>query len=522
MSLLNKTFQFTPKEAELASKANINFDDVVSFANGQYEGDLFYNVKSYGAVGDGSTNDTAAINLAITAANAGTKPLFFPPGTYTVTPGGLSEINVSIFASEAFFEAADATDSPLLTIRYNVSRAATNSSPTAYICDVAGVVGNSSGATTGTGLYVKESARNYFRVRQANWLKYGVHFDTSWKTGAPMPTIFENYGWFKLDSCTVGLQISTHNDNAGVAIDSNYFYMGSSFNHFTACVRISAGTDNFNQVYDNVFEHEMLEIGQTDSNGIVLTGKAINNQFIIHNQRGINGAGKYATTDTNATNNFFKIYTWVPGNWSFTNNQQVHTMNALDGTNNQQGRSRYWAPDVATAVSTTIPSIVGDTIYHSDPGIGDNFAWVCTTAGTPGTWTPLGMKSTVICGGTDTVGLTAGTTQYISVSGRLDNNTSANNANDVMPVNGTLRNFYVRTNAAAGAAKTVTFTLVKNNSLTAIVLTISGASATTANDTSSTLSIAKGDTLCWEIKDTVGSTAGLICAASFELLVDPS
>ena len=40
------------------------------------------NVKDYGAVGDGATNDASAIQLAITAATGGT--LYFPAGTYLV------------------------------------------------------------------------------------------------------------------------------------------------------------------------------------------------------------------------------------------------------------------------------------------------------------------------------------------------------------------------------------------------------------------------------------------------------
>jgi hypothetical protein len=51
------------------------------------KGDLFVNVKDYGAVGDGTTNDTAAFNAAITAAGAGT--LLIPVGTYLL-PSGLS------------------------------------------------------------------------------------------------------------------------------------------------------------------------------------------------------------------------------------------------------------------------------------------------------------------------------------------------------------------------------------------------------------------------------------------------
>lgn len=45
---------------------------------------VFYNVKQYGAVGDGSTDDTSAINAAITAAASGGY-VFLPAGTYKTT-----------------------------------------------------------------------------------------------------------------------------------------------------------------------------------------------------------------------------------------------------------------------------------------------------------------------------------------------------------------------------------------------------------------------------------------------------
>jgi hypothetical protein len=49
------------------------------------KGNQVFNVKAYGAVGDGTTDDTAAIQAAITAMSGGT--LFFPAGTYkTTTP----------------------------------------------------------------------------------------------------------------------------------------------------------------------------------------------------------------------------------------------------------------------------------------------------------------------------------------------------------------------------------------------------------------------------------------------------
>src|SRR5690348_17230170 len=48
---------------------------------------LAVNVKSYGALGDGSTDDTTSIQNAIAAVAAGTAlgTIFFPPGTYIVS-----------------------------------------------------------------------------------------------------------------------------------------------------------------------------------------------------------------------------------------------------------------------------------------------------------------------------------------------------------------------------------------------------------------------------------------------------
>lgn len=46
---------------------------------------LFYNVKDYGALGDNATDDTAAIQAAITAMPAGGASLYFPAGAYRTT-----------------------------------------------------------------------------------------------------------------------------------------------------------------------------------------------------------------------------------------------------------------------------------------------------------------------------------------------------------------------------------------------------------------------------------------------------
>lgn len=57
-----------------------------TFAKGKLldKGEIVYDVKAYGAAGDGATDDTAAINAAVAAATGG-GVIFFPPGTYKVT-----------------------------------------------------------------------------------------------------------------------------------------------------------------------------------------------------------------------------------------------------------------------------------------------------------------------------------------------------------------------------------------------------------------------------------------------------
>lgn len=58
------------------------------------------NVKDYGATGDGSTNDTAAIQAAITASLSGTRkrPVYFPYGTYKMTSAITLQTGLSLYA----------------------------------------------------------------------------------------------------------------------------------------------------------------------------------------------------------------------------------------------------------------------------------------------------------------------------------------------------------------------------------------------------------------------------------------
>ena len=73
--------------------ASIARQGTAAFGTSGYK--IFRNVKDYGAVGDGSADDTAAINAAITAGSrcgqgcnsSTTSPalVYFPPGTYSIS-----------------------------------------------------------------------------------------------------------------------------------------------------------------------------------------------------------------------------------------------------------------------------------------------------------------------------------------------------------------------------------------------------------------------------------------------------
>jgi len=71
----------------------------------------FYNVKAYGAAGDGKTIDTDAINKAIDAANAAAGHRFFSRGTYASYSIHLkSNVTLEIGAGATIMAALPAAD----------------------------------------------------------------------------------------------------------------------------------------------------------------------------------------------------------------------------------------------------------------------------------------------------------------------------------------------------------------------------------------------------------------------------
>jgi hypothetical protein len=83
--VFNQTFTGTTTVDNLAVTGTVDGRDIA--ADGAKLDNISLNVKDFGAVGDGSTDDTAAINAAFSAVRIGLKrqTLYFPFGTYLIS-----------------------------------------------------------------------------------------------------------------------------------------------------------------------------------------------------------------------------------------------------------------------------------------------------------------------------------------------------------------------------------------------------------------------------------------------------
>lgn len=125
--------------------------------------------------------------------------------------------------------------------------------------------------------------------------------------------------------------------------------------------------------------------------------------------------------------------------------------------------------------------------------------WVCTGAGTPGTWQRPAARS--ILPFNAVVSMTAGNTYYIGVGTSVASGSEAN-VGIVMPVAGVLSALYVAMPGSPGASQTYTVTVRQNSANTSLAVSIAN-SGTTSNDSSHTVTVAAGDVI----------DIGVVCSA---------
>jgi hypothetical protein len=196
------------------------------------------NVTDYGAKGDGVTNDTAAIQAAINAAQAANRTLYFASGTYRFTTLTISA-NVHITGDEpsgTILRQISGTNANAVTIASTVVQ-----NP---IIENLTIDGNRSGNSSGNGLHLPDHAepnpnvtygfsvvlRNVYIQNCADRCLYigvnrnmGHAENTEFKRGDSLVYITESSDWrfmhcrfgFPLDG--IGLEVESGADNAFVA-----------------------------------------------------------------------------------------------------------------------------------------------------------------------------------------------------------------------------------------------------------------------------------------------------------------
>lgn len=102
----NRLIEAADRENVKRNRSTAFPDDVYIGAEIRDKGGAVFNVKhpEFGAIGDGTTDDTAALNAAITAATSDKGVVMFPPGVYVTTsalsvPDGVSLVGAGRLAS---------------------------------------------------------------------------------------------------------------------------------------------------------------------------------------------------------------------------------------------------------------------------------------------------------------------------------------------------------------------------------------------------------------------------------------
>lgn len=144
----------------------------------------FLSVKDFGAVGDGVTNDTAAINAALAYIDASGSPgrLLFPAGRYQ-TDGGHQITVPCVIAGEGYGTIASKVNgSSVIALRANANASIFTIASTHVTIEDLGFYGNKANqSATSHGIATSAlTASNYFRINRV-WVDAfrddGIHYD---------------------------------------------------------------------------------------------------------------------------------------------------------------------------------------------------------------------------------------------------------------------------------------------------------------------------------------------------------
>jgi len=169
----------------------------------------------------------------------------------------------------------------------------------------------------------------------------------------------------------------------------------------------------------------------------------------------------------------------------------------------------------ATSITCTISGTATtctDTVNTTSLVAGDVLSIRSIPTGTPTSpvnvrqsWTfSGGARESVILGSSRTAAFSTVSTQYGGLQGSVGNNATLYNRDQVFPTAGTLSSLYVDLVGVAGAGASYVITLNKNGTDQTLTCTISGAAATTCNDTINSFSVVAGDLVAIKVVPSAG------------------
>ena len=355
-----------------------------------------FNIKSYGAIGDGTTDDTSAIVSAISAcSSAGGSEVLFPQGTYKtssiivipnnvllvgVGPGSIIKPTNAVTITAVQLNGNYCGMKSLLVDGNNTSGATgiLVGESTISLPSLSEVVVQNFRGSGAYGLRLKNSInasiRNcIFLSNQTGMyaygtslptvtdilgclfqssVEYGVRLDTAWSMNFKTCT-FEGCGknglWL---NDAYALCVDIHVDNCwfeGNCTSSGVYHILAGAARFT--IRDAFFEDGYalHVTGGSRFMFENLQINNHVTGGVLIDASpagfidAMGIDYILNSVFTINSANVIIT----------------PGPYG-------------------------------TVAPTTGTWRLGDTVRNSSPAAGDNMGWVCVSAGTPGTWKPFG------------------------------------------------------------------------------------------------------------------------------------
>lgn len=378
----------------------------------------FYDVRDFGAVGDGITDDTAAIQAAFNATSANGGSVFFPPGKYKTT-GTLTLPLVGASKATKIFGAGQGASYIISAHAGTCIKHAGNPLVTSYgltrISDLSlWTTANGFAGYWSVGLAYEHL--DHVQIGNADGLgtvgfQYGVIFDGS-ETCSISNSDFERN--------TIGQIFLTNGPEltpSMVSGSTNIFsFIGCQFDGGQygiidsggALRNIIACNFNANTVHAMYLAGvQLMHVTGCDfeSTAIFLTYQT----FIGASNTG--GCGEILFSECSSIR--FNI---VSGNLTLERNILVGTPPITGGQNayriidrdnvysgtlydNPPTTGNFKAsggPDATrkltgTVAPTTGSWSVGDIVFNTIPSAGGVWAWVCTTAGSPGTWKTINI-----------------------------------------------------------------------------------------------------------------------------------